>query len=101
MTNTLSILSTPPAPAEVSTSPAPPPQRAAAPAEGTALAQSEAVTLSAEAQTTTRLLTAAREAEGVDQASVARIRSALQNGTYNVSPDDLAQAIAAVLKEST
>jgi flagellar biosynthesis anti-sigma factor FlgM len=73
---------------------------AAAPAEDSAVAQSEAVTLSAEAQTTTRLLTAAREAEGVDQANVERIRNALQGGTYNVSPEDLAQAIAAVLKES-
>jgi flagellar biosynthesis anti-sigma factor FlgM len=62
--------------------------------------QSEAVTISQAAQTTTQLLNAARGASGVDQAAVQQIRTALQNGSYNVAPEDLAQAIATVLKES-
>ncbi len=62
--------------------------------------QTESVTLSAAAQTGTQLLTAARQAAGVDQAQIAAIRAQLANGSYNVSPQDLAQAIATVLKDS-
>jgi flagellar biosynthesis anti-sigma factor FlgM len=53
----------------------------------------EAVTLSADAQTTASLLDAARGADGVDAARVAQLRSAVQAGTYNVLPDDVAKAI--------
>jgi flagellar biosynthesis anti-sigma factor FlgM len=62
---------------------------------------SEAVTLSAAAQTSTQLLTAARDSSGINQAAVAQIRAAIANGTYNVAPEDLAQAIATVLKETS
>jgi negative regulator of flagellin synthesis FlgM len=61
----------------------------------------EAVTLSAAAQTSTQLLSAARDATGINQAAVAQIRAAIANGTYNVSPENLAQAIATVLKETS
>jgi negative regulator of flagellin synthesis FlgM len=61
----------------------------------------EAVTLSAAAQTSTQLLSAARDATGINQAAVAQIRAAIANGTYNVAPEDLAQAIATVLKETS
>jgi flagellar biosynthesis anti-sigma factor FlgM len=67
---------------------------------GTASPQTEAVTLSEAAQTGTQLFAAASESNGVDQASVEQIRGALASGNYNVSPDDLAQAIATVLKET-
>jgi flagellar biosynthesis anti-sigma factor FlgM len=53
----------------------------------------EAVTVSADAQTTAQLLDAARGADGIDTARVAQLRSAIQGGSYNVSPDDLAKAI--------
>jgi flagellar biosynthesis anti-sigma factor FlgM len=62
--------------------------------------QTEAVTLSEAAQTSTQLLSAARQSGGVDQSAVGQIRSALAAGNYNVSPEDLAQAIATVLKET-
>jgi flagellar biosynthesis anti-sigma factor FlgM len=60
--------------------------------------QTEAVTLSDAAQTTTKLLSAAQQSDGVDQTTVARIRNALASGSYNVAPEDLAQAMATVLK---
>ncbi|MBB5373762.1 flagellar biosynthesis anti-sigma factor FlgM [Acidocella aromatica] len=60
--------------------------------------QTEAVTLSDAAQTTTKLLSAAQQSNGVDQTTVARIRNALASGSYNVAPEDLAQAMATVLK---
>ena len=60
----------------------------------------EAVTLSAAAQASTQLLNAARDAAGVNPSAVEQIRTALQGGNYNVSPQDLAHAIATVLKEA-
>lgn len=63
-------------------------------------AQTDFVTLSAAAQTGTALLSAARSASGVDQTSVGAIKAALANGTYNVSPEELAQAISTVLSET-
>jgi len=65
------------------------------------LAPGEAVTVSADAETTTQLLDAARGADGVDQTSVARLRGAVQDGSYDVSPDNLARAITGALKETT
>jgi flagellar biosynthesis anti-sigma factor FlgM len=76
--------------------------RASTPAaggSGSAASSADSVTISPAAQTTTQLLTAAREASGVDQAQVDQIRGALAAGTYNIAPEDLAQAIATVLKE--
>ncbi|HTJ91009.1 MAG TPA: flagellar biosynthesis anti-sigma factor FlgM [Acidocella sp.] len=60
----------------------------------------EAVTLSADAQTTTQLLGAARNSTGVNQQAVAQLRAAIQNGTYNVSPDALARSISSAMKEA-
>jgi flagellar biosynthesis anti-sigma factor FlgM len=60
----------------------------------------EAVTLSADAQTTTQLLGAARSASGVNDQAVAQLRTAIQNGTYNVSPGTLARSISSAMKEA-
>lgn len=60
----------------------------------------ESVTLSAAAQANTALVSAARDAKGIDQAHVNAIKEALANGTYNVSPEDLANAISSVLGET-
>lgn len=60
----------------------------------------EAVTLSAGAQVTIQLLDAARNASGVDQSTVIKARAAIQSGSYNVSPQDLASAITTAYKES-
>lgn len=59
----------------------------------------ESVTLSAAAQTNAALVNAAHNADGVDQSRVSAIKEALANGSYNVSPDDLAHAISSVLSE--
>ena len=71
----------------------PTPQTAATP-------QQDSVTLSAAAQSGAQLLSAAQDASGIDHTAVANIRAQLANGSYNVSPEDLAQAIATVLKET-
>jgi flagellar biosynthesis anti-sigma factor FlgM len=60
----------------------------------------EAVTLSSGAQITTQLLDAARAASGVDQNAVTQARTAIQSGSYNVSPQDLANAITNAFKET-
>ena len=60
----------------------------------------ESVTLSTAAQTNAALLGAAHNANGIDQSHVSAIKAALANGTYNVSPEDLAGAISAVLNEA-
>jgi flagellar biosynthesis anti-sigma factor FlgM len=67
-----------------------------APSESTG----EAVTLSADAQTTTQLLGAARNASGVNAQAVAQLRAAIQNGTYSVAPDTLARSISSAMKEA-
>jgi flagellar biosynthesis anti-sigma factor FlgM len=85
---------------ESSAAPANPAAPKAAPSANSAASQSEEVTLSASAQATTQLLDAARQSDGIDQAAVAGIRAALASGSYNVAPEDLAQAIATVLKET-
>ncbi|MGO9817698.1 MAG: flagellar biosynthesis anti-sigma factor FlgM [Acidocella sp.] len=63
--------------------------------------QTEAVTLSDAAQTSTQLLSSAHQSDGMDHAEVARIRSALATGNYNVAPEDLAQAMVTVLKATS
>jgi flagellar biosynthesis anti-sigma factor FlgM len=70
------------------------------PATGPGALQTDSVTLSATAQASTALLSSARNAQGMDHAAVAQIRAQLANGSYNVSPENLAQAIATVLKEA-
>jgi flagellar biosynthesis anti-sigma factor FlgM len=65
-----------------------------------AAAQTDSVTLSEAAQSGAQLLGAAQKSSGIDEAAVANIRVQLANGSYNVSPEDLAQAIATVLKET-
>jgi flagellar biosynthesis anti-sigma factor FlgM len=100
MTNTISSFSQTPLLADSASAP-PAKPASSSPADGAAdTSQSEAVTLSAAAQTTTQLLGAAQDSDGINQEAVAQIRSALQAGTYNVAPEDLAQAIVTVLKES-
>ena len=70
------------------------------PPQGSApLEQNEVVTLSAQAADATSLLTASRDSDGIDHQAVGQIRSAIENGTYNVSPEDLAQSISNVLKD--
>jgi flagellar biosynthesis anti-sigma factor FlgM len=66
----------------------------------TAASQTDSVTLSEAAQSGAQLLNAAQKSSGIDQAAVANIRGQLAAGSYNVSPEDLAQAIATVLKET-
>lgn len=63
-------------------------------------AQTDSVTLSAAAQSGAQLLAAAQDASGIDHEAVAAIRAQLANGSYDVSPENLAQAIATVLKET-
>lgn len=57
-------------------------------------AASEAVTLSADAQSTAQLLNAARAADGVDSQKVSQLRQAVQSGSYGPKPEDIAKAIA-------
>ncbi len=98
MTNTIPPLAQTPLPLETAPPASPPPVPIAS--SSAQAPQSDSVTLSAAAQTSTQLLGASRAADGINHAAVAQIRSALQAGTYNVAPEDLAQAIATVLKES-
>jgi flagellar biosynthesis anti-sigma factor FlgM len=109
MTNAISSVSNTPSPAEANTGATVQPAQASSlvannaannTTDSAGASESEAVTLSAAAQTTTQLLSSARNAEGFNQTAVDRIRGALQSGTYNVAPEDLAQAIATVLKET-
>jgi flagellar biosynthesis anti-sigma factor FlgM len=95
MTNTIPPLSPTPPPG-----PEAPPRPATAAAPKPAAAERDSVTLSSAAQTTTQLLSAARESPGTNQPAIENIRSALQAGSYNVAPDDLAHAIATVLRET-
>jgi len=79
----------------------PPKPASTAGADATAHNQpGEAVTLSSGAQITTQLLDAARTASGVDQNAVTQARAAIQSGSYNVSPHDLANAITTAFKET-
>jgi flagellar biosynthesis anti-sigma factor FlgM len=72
------------------------PKSQAAPAQGSGA--NEAVTISDAATVSTNLLAAARSSDGIDHAAVQRLSSAIQNGTYNVSPDDLAGAMIGAAK---
>jgi flagellar biosynthesis anti-sigma factor FlgM len=69
-------------------------------ASGAETAAGEAVTVSADANTSTQLLDAARNADGMDDAAVQRLRSAVQSGTYDVSPQDLARAMTNAAREA-
>lgn len=62
--------------------------------------QRESVTLSAAAQANAALVKAAQQADGIDHATVSAMKAALAEGSYNVSPDDLANAISVVLRET-
>ncbi len=55
---------------------------------------SEAVTLSADGQSTAQLLDAARGADGVDSQKVEQLRQAVQSGSYGPTPEDVAKAIS-------
>jgi flagellar biosynthesis anti-sigma factor FlgM len=99
MTNSISSLTAGQIAAETANAPTATP-RAGAPVGAAASGQSEAVTLSPNAQTAAQLLAAAQASDGVDAKTVSSLKAALQNGSYNVAPGDLAQAIATVLKET-
>jgi flagellar biosynthesis anti-sigma factor FlgM len=71
------------------------------PASQTNAASAEIVSLSSDATTSTQLLHSARTADGVDPATVQRLKGAIQNGTYEVPPEKLAQSIIGALKEIT
>ncbi len=74
------------------TSPAKPAAAGTAPpAADSNAAGAEQVSLSSDAAAGTQLLDAARNAE----------KTAIQNGTYDVSPDKLAQSIIGAMKEMT
>jgi flagellar biosynthesis anti-sigma factor FlgM len=75
----------------------PPVARSQASSAGSAGAN-EAVTVSDSAKFSTGLLEAARSSNGVDHAAVQRLSAAIQNGSYNLSPEDLAGAMIAVAK---
>jgi TRAP-type uncharacterized transport system substrate-binding protein len=62
-------------------------------------AGTEAVTVSAEAQTRTQLLDAARIAPGINQPAISELRTAVQTNSYNIPAEDLATAIATAIKE--
>ena len=84
------------------TSPAKPAAAGTAPpATVSDVAGAEQVSLSSDAAAGTQLLDAARNAEGVDPATVQKVKTAIQNGTYDVSPDKLAQSIIGAMKEMT
>jgi len=72
------------------------PKRQTATAGGTAA--NEAVTISDAATFSTNLLAFARSSDGIDHAAVKSLGSAIQNGTYNVSPGDLATALIGAAK---
>jgi flagellar biosynthesis anti-sigma factor FlgM len=97
MTNTIQPYTPLPAMDASPSQPAAKPQ--ASPAGQTA--QADSVTLSAAAQTSAALVSAARGAAGVNQPNVGAIKAALANGSYNVSPENLAQAISTVLSETS
>ncbi|MBU6448641.1 MAG: flagellar biosynthesis anti-sigma factor FlgM [Rhodospirillales bacterium] len=96
MTNTIQPYTPRPAMDATPTPPTTKPQ--ASPTGQTA--QADSVTLSEAAQTSATLVTAARGATGVSQPHVNAIKAALANGSYNVSPENLAQAISTVLSET-
>jgi len=103
MTNSISPLTQTPLPVEspgTGSTAAPGKQNISGAPGGNAASENDSVTISPAAQTTTILLGAARDASGVDQSQVDQIRGALASGTYNIAPEDLAQAIATVLKET-
>jgi flagellar biosynthesis anti-sigma factor FlgM len=76
------------------------PSVAAAPTPAAPEAQADSVTLSAAAQSGAQLFASAQDASGINHEAVAGIRAQLADGSYNVSPENLAQAIATVLKET-
>jgi flagellar biosynthesis anti-sigma factor FlgM len=99
MTNSISSLTPGQLSAEAAST-APVSARGGAGAGTAAAGESEAVTLSPNAQAAAQLLAAAQASDGVDAKSVSYLKTALQNGSYNVAPEDLAQAIATVLRET-
>ncbi len=70
---------------------------ATAPAIASA-ADSNEVTLSSKVAGAASLVAAAQSSDGIDHNAVSQIRSALANGNYSVEPEDLAKAIATVLR---
>jgi flagellar biosynthesis anti-sigma factor FlgM len=72
---------------------------AAIPSSGSA-PSGEAVTLTPDAQTSTALLEAARDATGIDQQAVQSLKAGIISGTYQVPPESLAASIVTALSET-
>ena len=100
MTNTISSFPTVPS-AEIMSGTVTRTANAKPSADAAGAAQTEAVTLSDAVQTSTQLVSSAQQSDGMDHVAVARIRSALAAGNYNVAPEDLAQAMVTVLKATS
>ncbi|HTQ69877.1 MAG TPA: flagellar biosynthesis anti-sigma factor FlgM [Acidocella sp.] len=62
------------------------------------VSETDAVTLSDSAAGAASLVEAAQGSEGIDEEAVAQIKGALASGSYSVAPEDLAKAIATVLR---
>jgi anti-sigma28 factor (negative regulator of flagellin synthesis) len=60
---------------------------------------SEAVTITDGARATAQLLDQARAADGVDHASVARLKTAIQSQSYHVAAEPLASSIVSAMAE--
>lgn len=82
---------------EVSTSgsSAPPAQVSGQVTHSQATPGNEAVTLTQNATISAQLLSNARQAPGIDSQAVKTLKSAIQNNSFAVSPDNLASAITA------
>jgi len=65
-----------------------------------AISGTEQVSVSANAVTASGLLQSARDSDGIDELAVVQLKNAIQNGSYDVSADDLAQAMLGAMKES-
>lgn len=99
MSNTIPPFRQAPVTSDTSTGQASVPAAAVTPTPAAAV-QTDSVTLSPAAQSGAQLLSAAQDSAGINHEAVAAIRAQLANGSYNVSPENLAQAIATVLKET-
>ncbi len=60
----------------------------------------ETIHLSRRSSNYKSLIDGANESDGIDHDTVSKIRQALENGDYVISLEDLADAIALVLKET-
>jgi negative regulator of flagellin synthesis FlgM len=81
-------------------SPASSPAAGASSSADAAAPSSDTVTLTADAQTSTDFLEAARAASGVDEQAVQSLKADVQSGNYQVTAEKLAASIAAGAAET-